>query len=65
MQFNAYSLFEIFLSKEYTVEPILSILKIFEETPNISTDIVFLNKFLSKYNRVKTIQSSKNVPNER
>ena len=64
MQFNAYSLFEIFLSKEYTVEPILSILKIFEETPNISTDIVFLNKFLSKYNRVKTIQSSKNVPNE-
>ena len=65
MQFNAYSLFEIFLSKEYTVEPILSILKIFEETPNISTNIVFLNKFLSKYNRVKTIQSSKNVPNER
>ena len=64
MQFNAYSLFEIFLSKEYTIEPILSILKIFEETPNISTDIVFLNKFLSKYNRVKTIQSSKNVPNE-
>ena len=65
MQFNAYSLFEIFLSKEHTVETILSILKIFEETPNISTDIVFLNKFLSKYNRVKTIQSSKNVPNER
>ena len=65
MQFNASSLFEIFLSKEYTVEPVLSILKIFEETPNISTDIVFLNKFLSKYNRVKTIQSAKNVPNER
>ena len=61
MQFNAYSLFEIFRSNDYTVELILSILKMFKKRQNISTEIVFLNNFLSKYNRVQSIQSSKKV----
>ena len=55
MQFNAHSVFKIFRSKDYTVEPILSFLEILRKRQNILFDIVFLKLFLSKYNRVEFI----------
>ena len=41
MQFNVYSLFENFRSKDYTVEATLSFLKILKKRQSGSTGIVF------------------------
>ena len=48
MQFNAYSLFEKFWSKDYRVEPTLSFLKILNKWEYSSTDFVFLQNFDQK-----------------